>query len=67
MCATSCPNCGGIIVGDGYTVVLHCERVDAPFDMEPDATPVYCDMTAEAETKPRIERQSDEGNPTTIV
>lgn len=54
-------------MGDGYTVVLHCERVDAPFDMEPDATPVYCDMTAEAETKPRIERQSDEGNPTTIV
>jgi hypothetical protein len=23
----NCPNCGGTILGDGYTVPAHCERV----------------------------------------
>lgn len=39
-----CPNCGGDMVGDGYTTVLHCESVDlGPEDaVEPDAGPVMC-------------------------
>jgi len=39
-----CPVCGGTMVGDGHTQVLHCENVDDPeLDyMEPDAPPVYC-------------------------
>ena len=37
-----CPNCGGKMEGDGYTIVRHCERVDAPNDIEPDAPPIYC-------------------------
>jgi len=37
-----CPNCGGKMEGDGYTIVRHCERVDAPNDVESDAPPIYC-------------------------
>lgn len=37
-----CPVCGGDLVGDGYTVVIHCENVDLPLDVEPDADPIYC-------------------------
>lgn len=36
-----CPNCGGALVGDGYTVTVHCERVTLT-SSEPDASPVYC-------------------------
>lgn len=39
-----CPNCGGLMEGDGYTVVFHCENVDYPFDIEPDSGPLYCDF-----------------------
>lgn len=35
-----CPVCGGSLVGDGYTLALHCENADLPADREPDA-PVY--------------------------
>ena len=38
----SCPNCGGKIIGDGYTVVLHCENAEIPAGTEPDATVIYC-------------------------
>ena len=37
-----CPNCGGNMEGDGYTRVFHCESVDAPFDVEADAEPIFC-------------------------
>lgn len=39
-----CINCGGIMVGDGYSVVLHCELVDVigEYGCEPDADPIYC-------------------------
>ena len=39
-----CPNCGGTLEGDGYTVVLHCEyaEYDDYYDHEPDANTVYC-------------------------
>jgi len=40
-----CPNCGGELIGDGFTTCIHCENVDAPLDREPDADPVYCDPT----------------------
>jgi hypothetical protein len=40
---TVCPICGGSIEGDGVTVALHCENVDASdLCVEPDADPVYC-------------------------
>jgi tRNA(Ile2) C34 agmatinyltransferase TiaS len=39
----TCPNCGGRLEGDGYTVVFHCERIECPADVEPDANPVYCE------------------------
>ena len=28
--------------GDGYALALHCEYVDLPLDMEPDAHLIYC-------------------------
>jgi len=37
-----CPICGGELIGDGYTSVIHCENVDPPMDIEPDADPLYC-------------------------
>jgi len=30
------------MIGDGYTVVRHCEFADVPSGTEPDAEPVYC-------------------------
>lgn len=38
---STCPNCGGPLLGDGYTVVLHCEFAEIR-DQEPDADPIYC-------------------------
>jgi len=40
----SCPNCGGRLVGDGYTLVIHCETIDPPSDVEVDARPIYCEF-----------------------
>lgn len=38
-----CKNCGGTMVGDGYTMVLHCEFAFIDHSLyEPDAEPVYC-------------------------
>ncbi len=39
-----CVNCGGSMVGDGYTLVRHCEYVDVDEDVECDAGPIYCDI-----------------------
>ena len=40
----SCPWCGGSMIGDGYTSVIHCEfaNTDDYWDCEPDAGPVWC-------------------------
>lgn len=41
----SCRRCGGTIIGDGYTVPRHCERVDlsgCDVVFEPDAGPILC-------------------------
>lgn len=47
---SNCKKCGGMMHGDGYTTVLHCEYVDyeSVSDMTPDANPVYCDFEEEA-------------------
>ncbi len=38
-----CKNCGDIMEGDGYTVVLHCPSIDViGSGVEPDGEPVYC-------------------------
>ena len=42
-----CPKCGGSLYGDGYTMVIHCEFVEVPDGIEPDANPVYCEFTDE--------------------
>ena len=40
----ACPICGGDIIGNGYTSVMHCENAnDVAYELhEPDANPVYC-------------------------
>ena len=42
----SCPKCGGDLIGDGYTVVIHCEYADeSKYEYhEPDSDPIYCDF-----------------------
>ncbi len=40
----NCPNCGGTILGDGYTTALHCEFVIPPLDKEPDAPISLCNF-----------------------
>lgn len=37
-----CIFCGGEIVGDGVTTPMHCENVDCPEDLEPDAPVLLC-------------------------
>ena len=44
---TSCPICGGTIVGDGYTLPFHCENVDLPEDRECDAPILLCENKRE--------------------
>lgn len=38
----ACPICGGRIIGDGYTVVRHCENCEEISSYEPDADIVFC-------------------------
>lgn len=40
----SCPECGGVIIGDGCTTVEHCENLDIAEEegYEPDSGPIYC-------------------------
>lgn len=47
----ACKTCGGTMVGDGYTLVRHCEFVDVSGGcFEPDAGPIYCTMSDEPES-----------------
>lgn len=39
----TCPHCGGNIEGDGNTIAFHCENVDLPADVEPDAPTLLCE------------------------
>lgn len=45
----SCQNCGGTMVGDGYSNVRHCEYVDLEGVEEADADPIYCTIDLEDE------------------
>lgn len=39
-----CNNCGGAMLGDGYTEPFHCENVDLEeyAQVEPDCNPIDC-------------------------
>ena len=41
-----CKNCGGSMIGDGYTEPLRCEFAEVEEGTEPDANPVYCGSDA---------------------
>ncbi len=47
----TCPNCGGDIIGDGYTEVRRFEFADESLceDREPDSNVVYCKEEKEKE------------------
>ena len=40
----ACPNCGGQMIGDGYTIVEHCEFAEDQLWIwvSPDGGPVHC-------------------------
>lgn len=40
-----CKDCGEVMEGDGFSVVVHCPNADFLFwyDKEPDASPVHCE------------------------
>ena len=40
----NCPNCGGDILGDGYTLPRHCEFVMSSIDREPDSHVELCNF-----------------------
>lgn len=42
----TCKNCGGTLINDGFTGVIHCEFADYDdcIGIECDAEPVYCDF-----------------------
>tara|TARA_B100000029_G_scaffold378399_1_gene373147 strand:+ start:1010 stop:1324 length:315 start_codon:yes stop_codon:yes gene_type:complete len=40
----TCKTCGEDLIGDGFTIVLHCPYADADY-FEPDADAVYCTET----------------------
>lgn len=40
---TVCPVCGGTILGDGYSIPLHCESADLPLDCEADGNILLCE------------------------
>lgn len=44
----TCKTCGENLIGDGYTVVVHCPNTD-PFDVEPDANPIHCEEEDESQ------------------
>ena len=46
---SNCPKCGGDLIGDGYTSVVHCEYAEED-DYEynaPDDGPVLCNYVEE--------------------
>lgn len=47
----SCPKCGGEMIGDGYTTVLHCEFANEEdyWYLAPDSNPIYCDFEEDEE------------------
>lgn len=42
-----CRRCGGAMLGDGYTEVIHCENAEEESYVycAPDEGPVYCEST----------------------
>lgn len=42
--STTCPTCGGSLIGDGYRDVIRCEFAewDDYYDLAPDEKIVYC-------------------------
>ena len=39
----TCGVCGGAMIGDGYSSVIHCEHVDTPEYVEVDSGPYFCE------------------------
>jgi len=54
-----CPDCGGTLIGDGYTTVVHCENAEPSkyWDLEADASPVFC-----GETEPDSDLEMNDGS-----
>jgi hypothetical protein len=52
-----CPNCGGSMVGDGYTMYRHCENLEHTYqDREPDSPPIFCQSPMSSKSSPSSDR-----------
>jgi len=50
---STCPNCGGSLMGDGCTTVVHCERVSVlDLHVAPDSDIVYCSEPEPGDREP---------------
>jgi len=49
-----CPNCGGSILGDGFTSTMACENAIIPPDREVDAGIILCNTLIEQEVNHRV-------------
>lgn len=47
-----CKDCGGNMIGDGFTIAVHCEFAFVPEDREPDSAPLHCGCKAHGYTCP---------------
>lgn len=45
-----CPNCGGLLFGDGFNTLVHCEFVENIEEYEPDAGPIFCNKSVASVT-----------------
>lgn len=52
----SCKTCGGTMVGDGYNKVMHCETLEID-GIEPDANPIYCEISLSNMDNHEIDRK----------
>ena len=52
----TCNDCGGEMIGDGYTMVLHCEYAedDTYWYNAPDDGPVYCGLDCDQLEVPEV-------------
>ena len=47
----TCPNCGGNMIGDGFTAPVRCEFFDLKSDEPVDGSPLYCELEPSLEEK----------------
>ena len=55
------------MVGDGYTMVRHCEFVEVEFCVEPDAGPIYCTPDPDLPPRPDADQPGNHDKPVSLL